>query len=89
MKKSGRKIIVTGAAGFIGAALISKLLSNDDHVIGIDNINDYYETSLKINRIKNISREFTDKNWNFFKLSIEDYESLNKIYGIPTSICEI
>ena len=80
MKKFGRKIIVTGAAGFIGAALTRKLLSNEDHVIGIDNMNDYYDISLKINRIKNISREFADKNWNFFKLSMEDYESLNKIF---------
>ena len=80
MKKSGRKIFVTGAAGFIGAALTRKLLSNGDHVIGIDNINDYYEISLKNDRIKNISKEFDKKNWNFFKVSIEDYESLNEIF---------
>ena len=80
MKNYGRKIIVTGAAGFIGAAVAKKLLLNGDNVIGIDNINNYYDTSLKINRIKDISENFADKNWIFFTKSIEDFDSLNQIF---------
>ena len=41
------KILVTGAAGFIGFHLIKKLISNNNEVIGIDNLNDYYDIKLK------------------------------------------
>ncbi|MGI9319337.1 MAG: NAD-dependent epimerase/dehydratase family protein, partial [bacterium] len=40
-------ILITGAAGFIGAALGERLLQGDEHIFGIDNFNDYYEVSLK------------------------------------------
>ena len=50
------KIIVTGAAGFIGAALINKLLENNYKVVGIDNLNDYYDIKLKQDRLKNIEK---------------------------------
>ena len=45
------KILVTGCAGFIGAAVVKKLLSSNAHVIGIDNINSYYSKQLKIARL--------------------------------------
>ena len=80
MKKSGRKILVTGAAGFIGSAVVKKLLLNGDNVVGIDNINNYYDVSLKKNRIKDISEYFDGKKWNFLRCSIESYESLNKLF---------
>ena len=41
------RVLVTGAAGFIGAALSERLLARGDQVIGIDNLNDYYQISLK------------------------------------------
>ena len=47
---SSRHIIVTGAAGFIGAALVERLLKMNEVVIGIDNLNSYYSTSLKLKR---------------------------------------
>ena len=47
-------ILITGAAGFIGAALSKKLLLNRYKVLGIDNLNDYYDVNLKKDRIKNL-----------------------------------
>ena len=47
MSKENNFILITGAAGFIGAALSIKLLSNGENVLGIDDLNDYYDLSLK------------------------------------------
>ena len=49
MKKGNNKILLTGAAGFIGSSIAKKLLANDEIVIGIDNLNDYYNPELKFN----------------------------------------
>ena len=50
-----RTVLVTGAAGFIGANLVKELLkTTDDKIIGIDNLNDYYDVSLKEFRLKEI-----------------------------------
>ena len=54
------KILVTGAAGFIGFYLVKKLIGEGHEVFGIDNINDYYATSLKINRLKECGIEPID-----------------------------
>ena len=46
------KILVTGAAGFIGFNTAKRLLENDHQVIGLDNVNDYYDVNLKRARLK-------------------------------------
>ncbi|MDZ4154880.1 GDP-mannose 4,6-dehydratase, partial [Methylicorpusculum sp.] len=46
------KILVTGTAGFIGNRLAQKLLERCDEVIGVDNLNDYYDVNLKLSRLK-------------------------------------
>ena len=51
-----KKILVTGAAGFIGSALVKKLFMENYEVIGIDNINNYYDQSLKQDRLKDIEK---------------------------------
>lgn len=51
------KILVTGAAGFIGFHLARKLLERGDEVIGIDNINDYYDVNLKYARVSELGIE--------------------------------
>ena len=54
MSKNDDLIFVTGAAGFIGAALSLELLKNGFDVVGIDNLNSYYDVNLKEKRIQNI-----------------------------------
>ena len=72
-------ILITGAVGFIGAELSKKFLRKGFKVIGIDNINNYYDINLKKDRLKEI--ELIAKNssscWKFYKNSIEDLEKLS------------
>lgn len=81
---SKEKIFVTGAAGFIGAALVKKLLIKGIDVIGIDNINSYYDPKLKENRLKEIKliSDKTSTEWDFYKVSIEKSIQLDKIFKI-------
>ena len=79
MSRSSKPILVTGAAGFIGAALAEKLLNNGEEVIGIDNINPYYDTNLKKRRLRNIHSLAKGK-WYFYEKGIEDQSFLNKIF---------
>ena len=58
-------ILVTGAAGFIGYHLTKKILNKNNKVIGVDNINSYYDINLKKNRIKDLKKI---KNLNFIRL---------------------
>ena len=79
-----RSIIVTGAAGFIGAACVKRLLKMKEKVIGIDNINSYYDTSLKYKRIKIID-EFAELNcckdkWIFFKKDLKNFQDISSIF---------
>mgnify|MGYP001161401784 CR=1 FL=1 len=74
-------ILVTGAAGFIGFHLCKKLLKNGFNVIGIDNINNYYDIHLKEKRLE-ILTELPLKNneWKFFKTDLTYKDSLLKIF---------
>jgi UDP-glucuronate 4-epimerase len=70
-------ILVTGAAGFIGFHLSKRLLAENYHVIGVDNLNDYYDVRLKTERLKQL--ENNDK-FTFYKVDLADSEGLNKIF---------
>ncbi|MBT2666950.1 NAD-dependent epimerase [Bacillus sp. ISL-4] len=70
-------ILVTGAAGFIGFHLTKRLLTLDINVIGVDNINDYYDVILKNNRLK-ILKENPD--FEFHKLDLSNNEKLNQLF---------
>lgn len=71
------KVLITGAAGFIGSTLALRLLERGDEVIGIDNLNDYYSVDLKKDRLARISDYdgFTD-----VRASIEDREAVAEIF---------
>ena len=75
------KILVTGNAGFIGFHLTSKLLKKGHQVIGIDNINDYYDVKLKKDRLNNLETQIKAKNnYKFFKTDLENLNKLEKIF---------
>ncbi|MEZ4970198.1 MAG: NAD-dependent epimerase [Flavobacteriaceae bacterium] len=88
------KILVTGAAGFIGFFVSKKLIEKGHQVVGLDNINDYYETNLKYDRLKElgISRENAEKfghigpskthpdSFSFIRLNLEDREALPELF---------
>tara|TARA_X000000950_G_scaffold102342_1_gene129291 strand:+ start:39793 stop:40761 length:969 start_codon:yes stop_codon:yes gene_type:complete len=69
-------ILITGAAGFIGYHLSKKILNKNTEVIGIDNINNYYDINLKKNRIKELKK---NKKFLFYKIDICEYKKLNNI----------
>ncbi len=77
-----KTILVTGAAGFIGASLINRLLEDGHLVIGIDNLNNYYDVELKKSRLSLISENNnnSDINWKFYEESIDNYEALKNIF---------
>ena len=77
-----KHVLITGAAGFIGFHLCKKLLESGFKVIGIDNLNDYYDTNLKKDRI-NLLNKVLDKNssnWQFIKIDITDQNKLLEIF---------
>ena len=76
-----RTILVTGAAGFIGAALTIRLLQRGDRVVGIDNLNDYYNPTLKQARLAQIEAIAPPRAWRFEALSLEDADALAAIFA--------
>lgn len=88
-----KKILVTGTAGFIGFHLAKKLLDRGDEVVGIDNINDYYEVNLKYARLAEtgIGREAETwykplkskkyPNYTFIRMNLEDNEKISELFS--------
>ena len=88
-----KKILVTGAAGFIGFHLVEALIRKGETVIGLDCINDYYSTDLKFGRLSHsgISKDTIEynklapssknSNYQFIKLKLEDDENLDKLFA--------
>ncbi|MFT5706043.1 MAG: UDP-glucuronate 4-epimerase [Oceanospirillaceae bacterium] len=70
------KYLVTGAAGFIGSAVVEKLSLASHEIIGIDNINDYYDVNLKHARLKRIEHD----NFQLIKLDIADRDAVKKLF---------
>ena len=71
------KILVTGAAGFIGFHTSKKLIDSGYDVVGLDNINDYYDINLKKNRLKFLQdyERFT-----LYKINLEDQSAVENLF---------
>lgn len=74
------KVLVTGAAGFIGFHVTKKLLERGDTVIGIDNINDYYDIKLKEGRLNAIAEHVLSDNFTFIKMDVADRQLTEKLF---------
>ncbi len=88
------RILVTGCAGFIGYHLTQKLIENGHNVMGIDNLNDYYDVRLKLDRLKELGIDSDNalhqnktvasdsfKSFKFVRMSIEDRENLPQLFN--------
>ena len=71
------KVVVTGAAGFIGAAAVKKLIQREDEVVGLDNLNDYYDVQLKKDRLADIGEHV---NFRFHRLDIADRDAMQTFF---------
>ncbi len=71
------KVLITGTAGFIGSTLARRLLERGDEVVGVDNLNDYYDVNLKKARLERLLgyQGFTDE-----RVSIEDTQALEQVF---------
>ncbi len=82
MNSNNHTILVTGCAGFIGGALVKFLLNNGEKVIGIDNLNSYYDVNLKHERLEQINNTRKSSNsWKFYKISIENFDEIIKVFS--------
>ena len=77
MADNGSSVLVTGAAGFIGFHVSQKLLQMGDRVVGVDNLNPYYDVSLKKSRLKMLQDH---PRFHFYHKDIQDYEALREIF---------
>ncbi|MBE9511547.1 MAG: NAD-dependent epimerase [Bacteroidetes bacterium] len=86
------KILITGTAGFIGFHLAKRLLDRGDTVVGMDNINDYYDQNLKFSRLAETGIEKGEIDWNkqvkshqyskytFYRTNLEDQEAMESLF---------
>jgi len=70
------RVLVTGSAGFIGSHLSKRLLTDGHQVIGLDNINDYYDPQLKKDRLKQLDND----NFTFIKTDLENLDTINQVF---------
>ena len=82
MNSNDSPILVTGCAGFIGGAFVKFLRNNGENVVGIDNLNSYYDVNLKYKRLEQINNiKNTTSSWNFYQLSLENFEEVLKVFS--------
>ncbi|MBT8038601.1 MAG: NAD-dependent epimerase [Gammaproteobacteria bacterium] len=78
--KSAERILVTGAAGFIGSEVCRALLARGDHVTGVDNLSDYYDVALKKARLEHAAAA-SPENFVFRKLDIADRPAMESLFA--------
>jgi UDP-glucuronate 4-epimerase len=72
------KVLVTGAAGFIGSFTAARLLARGDEVVGLDNLNDYYDVSLKEARLARLQQQ---RNFRFERLDLADQAAMAQLFA--------
>jgi len=77
MRARPKKVLVTGAAGFIGMHCVRRLLARGDEVVGVDNLSDYYSVKLKRDRLKRLEHA----SFRFHKLDLADMRALSAVFG--------
>ena len=74
-------VLVTGAAGFIGAAVVERLLQQGQAVVGIDNLNSYYDPALKHARLQRLEQHSSSADWRFQQLDVADAGAMADVFG--------
>ena len=74
-------VLVTGAAGFIGAAVVESLLQQGQQVVGIDNINRYYDPALKRARLQRLEQRASTAAWRFQQLDVADAGAMADLFA--------
>ncbi len=77
-----KKYLVTGAAGFIASQVSMQLLDQGDHVVGVDNLNDYYDVRLKNWRLEQLKSHPHAENFSFADIDIEDQAKLRGLFKV-------
>jgi UDP-glucuronate 4-epimerase len=72
------KLLVTGTAGFIGFHTAARLLARGEHVVGLDNLNEYYDVNLKLARLALLQKE---PNFRFVKTDIVDETAMTRLFA--------
>src|SRR5688572_4133715 len=72
------KILLTGAAGFIGSTTTHRLLARGDHVVGLDNLNDYYSVQLKQDRLERLTPQ---PGFRFVQMDVADRGGMEKLFA--------
>ena len=75
------RVLVTGVAGFIGFHVARRLLARGDRVVGIDNLNDYYDVSLKRDRLAVLAKHGNAASFRFLELDINDAAGIEHLFG--------
>ncbi|SBO43752.1 NAD-dependent epimerase [Cyanobium sp. NIES-981] len=76
-----RPVLVTGAAGFIGAAVCERLLARGERVLGLDNLNAYYDPALKQARLGRLQARAAPQQWTFLPHAVEDAAAIGALFA--------
>ena len=83
-------VLVTGAAGFIGAAVVERLLQQGQAVVGIDNLNSYYDPALKQARLQRLEQQNSSKAWRFQQIDVADAAAIADLFeAVPVPVVHL